>query len=211
MNNQDNKNRSLLSTLLEKSFELWVRNRCNSIEKLKVIIIGENNELFKGSIREITLNAKRINFMGLDFKSANIKSGSIKIKLNPLSTKKKIKIMEEFIINGEIVIGQSELTSLFNSSSWKWLKIIIEKELFSGEIITGIEIDKNIVSFILLNKENNIKTTIDTHIKSYKKSILISSQNKDYLLPMDQAISIKEIKFNTNNMSIEANAIIYPD
>lgn len=201
-------NRPLVN-VIESGLKIWVKSKCNHIEKLEIDINSSDISLLKGNISNIHLVANQINFQDLLINYIELEVGPIQIDIQSLF---KIKIRHSFPINGTLKISGDLLKSTLSSSRWKFLDCWISKKLLGMESLEKI----NIIDDLLEVHANNLRRDLTKKgifkIHASSGKIIISDQNsiKSEALPMEDSIKINKAFIKENLLIINGKAEINP-
>ena len=99
----------ILSKLLSKALQLWLRSQVSHVNTLELTIHGTNQQLLSGEIPQIDLLASQVLYQDLHLSKINLKGKNIKINLQQIFQGKPIKLLEPIPLNGSLTLTASDL------------------------------------------------------------------------------------------------------
>ena len=131
--------------LLASGLQRWIRSQCDSVEELNLSLQGSAFALFKGRLKGVTLQAKRVQFQQLPLARAELQSGELRASLRPGQPNQPVQFEEPFLISGEVVISGVELNQALASDRWRWLGDLLSERLMGLTPLRSLTIDNDIL------------------------------------------------------------------
>ena len=203
-----NSNDPLIS-LISRSLELWVKSKCQSIERINIEINSSIGELLKGNISEVRVSASRIKLQNIPINHAELTTDSIKFKLNPISTKKKFNLKRDFFIMGEVSFSEEDLNTLINSSNWQWLNDLISDKLLAAEKINELRLSPRKIEFLNNAKSIEGLKGNEFSLEADHGTVLIKNlggKKEEFLLPMDPLIEVTEAISSDKKLTLKGKS-----
>ncbi len=197
-----------LKKIIESLLKLWIKTRCKKIDRIEVVLKYLNNEIFRGKLPSIKVVAEKINLNDIYIDYAEIESAPINIEIN--LQKRYLNIKNDFTIEGNIRLDEECLRKILFHKSWKWIGVLLTKELIGVEKLQSISIEDDFIHIIGTDKTENCNKEIKLTVKanSGKLIILDTKSLKNLTLPMEDAIYIHEASVKSGMLLITANSII---
>ncbi len=190
--------------IISKSLEIWMRRQCKMIGELRLDINGTSLKLLKGQLSGVSLFAKDVIFQDLSFSLVNLKSGPIKLKLNQERKLSSIIDMQEFQIEGNVVIQSEGINSIFLSKRWRSMREWLAKALLGVNSFDKISIEDEMLILTTSSPYTEGSSIKRFKIKAKDGTILFISEERglETYLPMDESIQIQEAVLKGNKLQI---------
>ena len=99
----------ILSKLLSKALQLWLRSQVSHISTLELTIHGTNQQLLSGEIPQVDLAANQAVYQELYLSEINLSGKNIKINLRQILQGKPVKLLEPIPLTGALTLTNSDL------------------------------------------------------------------------------------------------------
>ena len=163
--------KGILTKLLEKGINIFIRKECKYIGETKINIIASSAQLIRGIIKNINITAKDINYKDLLFDELELEANEVKMTFN--IDNKQIDFNNNLTIQLKISLSDNSITTMLLSDNFSWIKNIISKEFLNQEKLEVIKIRND-----LMFKNQKLKL-------EYKKDYLSVTGNGEALLQND--------------------------
>ncbi len=198
-----------LNKLIRIGLIYWIRNQCQSIEK----IILEIEILLKGflnfQVKDLYFSAEDIVFNEIRIDKLNLKTDSIKLKLNTRERKDSIiSIKDEFQIKGELFFREDSINKILKSKSWEWLNVLLTKTFFEQGEFLKVKFKNNLLTLEAIDLFNQRPVNKDLILKAIDGKLVIkdSQSSAELILPMDESININNINLINGYLSVQIDA-----
>ncbi len=200
--------KGILAKLLEQCIRILLIKECKNINKLKIDIISNSNQIIKGEIKKIQIIAEDINYKDLLFDKVELESNDLKIKFNLIN--KAMYFKNNPIVKLKISLSQGPLRRVLLSSKWDWIGNLISKEILNQDTLEDIKIKNNQFLILSSKKHNAIGKEEPINIKAYRGGIYLENKNynKTIQIPIEDKIYIENAYIENNIISIIVNSSI---
>ncbi|WP_269615794.1 hypothetical protein [Prochlorococcus marinus] len=203
-----NKEKGILTKLLEKGIKFLFIKECKKIRNLKIDIISTSTQIFKGVIQKINISAEDINYKDLFFDELQIEADNLKINFK--LTSKELKFTNDPLIKFKISLTQSSLKKILLSKNWYWIGDKISKELLNQEKLIDIKIRNGNLLIKTSRDDINIIKEHHVNVTAEKGKVYLNNEvyNKTIEIPVEDKIYIKYIYLENNLINIFASSSI---
>lgn len=99
----------ILSKLLSKAVELWLRSQVSHVQTLQLTIHGTNQQLLSGEIPQVDLTATHAVYQELHLSEVVLTGKNIKINLRQILRGKPIQLREPISLTGQLKLTDPDL------------------------------------------------------------------------------------------------------
>lgn len=99
----------MLSKLLSKAVELWLRSQVSHVQTLQLTIHGTNQQLLSGEIPQVDLTATHAVYQELHLSEVALTGKNIKINLRQILRGKPIQLREPISLTGQLKLTAPDL------------------------------------------------------------------------------------------------------
>ena len=198
--------------IIQIALEVWIRNQCESVDKIKLEISGTALELLSGKISGVKLKSYKVNYKNIPLSKVELKSGPIKIEVDLSSRNQKINLQNIFKIEGNVSIDSKGLNAIINSKNWSWIGDSISEKLLGVDQLKNIKIVNEMLELHSLRKgvENPIIDMIEIEAFSGTLRFKHKDSLKTFLLKMDPSINIEAAKIKRGELQIDIVSKVNP-
>ena len=101
--------KEILSKLLSKAVQLWLRSQVSHLNTLELTIHGTNQQLLSGEIPQVDLRATQAVYQDLHLSEVYLRGRNIKINLQQIFQGKPIKLLEPIALTGVLTLTAPDL------------------------------------------------------------------------------------------------------
>ena len=105
----------IISTVLTKALELWLKSKAEQVEALQLQILGRNRQIITGHIPGVSLAASHAIYQGLHLSQIQIEGTSIRINLSEVLKGKPLCLLEPVPVEGKLVLLERDLQASLRS------------------------------------------------------------------------------------------------
>ena len=198
--------------LLASGLQRWIRSQCDSVEELNLSLQGSAFALFKGRLKGVTLQAKRVQFQQLPLVRAELQSGELKASLRPGQPNQPVQFEEPFLISGEVVISGVELNQALASERWRWLGDLLSERLMGLTPLGSLTIDNDILKLTadVITGNDPIRRSFRLNAEQGTIRVDHCDAEGSMLIPMDPAIRIQDARLKAGQLLLKGTASIQP-
>ena len=198
--------------LLASGLQRWIRSQCDSVEELNLSLQGSAFALFKGRLKGVTLQAKRVQFQQLPLARAELQSGELRALLRPGQPNQPVQFEEPFLISGEVVISGVELNQALASDRWRWLGDLLSERLMGLTPLRSLTIDDDILKLTADVITGNEPIRRSFRLNAEQGTIRVDHCDAEgsMLIPMDPAIRIQDARLKAGQLLLKGTASIQP-
>lgn len=110
-NEPPRKQSRLIARVLAPAVQLWLRSQLTQVEDLQVKIEAGDRQLLSGSIRQVTLSARKAVYQGLHLSQIHLIANAIRVNLGQMLRGKPFQLMEPIPVEGELLLQQEDLNA----------------------------------------------------------------------------------------------------
>tara|TARA_Y100001968_G_scaffold164862_1_gene150892 strand:+ start:42 stop:677 length:636 start_codon:yes stop_codon:yes gene_type:complete len=200
--------KGILTIVLEKSIEFFLRKECNYIGKVKINIVASSIQIIKGIIKTISIIAEEINYKGLLFDKVELVANDVKVIFNMKS--KRLNFKNNFIIEFKISLSEDSLKKVLLSNNWNWIGNLISNEMLGQKKLNDINIKDDQILINTSKNRKNIKEGKKFDLKAKDGKLFLEDKihNKSIKIPIEDKVCIKNVIIEDNLINISANSSI---
>ncbi len=203
---------SPLLKILAKGLNLWIRSKCNLVDSLSIDIQGSSLNLMRGSIDKLSIKAEGIDYQGIIFDTADIKSSKLKISLSFDNKTNLVKLDDTFEIDGKFSMSNNNINQVLMSERWHFISTLIARKLMDSDHLLSVSIESNLLKLKAFDPKQDLtmEDLFSVSVSSDTIKISNTKTNNYLLLPMDKLIKIKCAFIERNIFFIKGKALVMP-
>ena len=210
MNNSQVSKTGPILKVLASGLNLWIRSKCQSVGDLSLDIYGSGLDLLRGKLSSVCLKGSEISFNNVSIHNVSIKTKSLKASVDIKKLNQAVRLDQPFHIDGHIEMSESGVNDFLSSDKWG----SIATEISSIFVNNGLFLEaflKNKNLHFRLNDED-LGKIFEEHfeIRADYGTVVIYKNEKEFVLPMDDAIKIKKAFIENRKLCLEGEADIRP-
>ncbi|NEP58630.1 MAG: DUF2993 domain-containing protein [Symploca sp. SIO2G7] len=105
----------IISTVLTRALELWLKSQAEQVEALQLQIFGGKRQILSGYIPCVSLTASHAVYKGLYFSQIQLEGTSIGINLNQILKGKPLRLLEPVPVEGQLLLLEKDLQASLRS------------------------------------------------------------------------------------------------
>ncbi len=105
----------MLSKLLSKALQLWLRSQVSQVQTLELTVHGTNQQLLSGEIPQVDLTATHAVYQELHLSEVALTGKNIKINLRQILRGKPIQLREPISLTGQLKLTAPDLEASLTS------------------------------------------------------------------------------------------------
>ncbi len=198
--------KGVLSKLIEKGIEIFLKKECRMIKNININISSSNREIIKGEINEMKITAEEVNYKELIFNNIELQTSKLGFDFQIIN--KQLKSKDNFLLKMKITLTGESLNKMLNSQNWDWIGCLISQKLLNLSQFTDLQIENNIIKIKGSNKDKTNHKTELVKIKSKEGKIHLKNIDNMYsmTIPIEENIYINHINIIENKININAQS-----
>ncbi|NEP14005.1 MAG: DUF2993 domain-containing protein [Symploca sp. SIO2C1] len=105
----------IVSKVLIRALELWLKSQVEQVEALELEIFGGNRQILTGHIPSVSLAASHAIYQGLHLSQIQLQGGSIRINLSQVIKGKPLRLLEPVPVEGQLLLLERDLQASLRS------------------------------------------------------------------------------------------------
>ncbi|NER93738.1 MAG: DUF2993 domain-containing protein [Symploca sp. SIO1B1] len=105
----------IISTVLTRALELWLKSQTEQVEALQLQIFGGKRQVLTGYIPCVSLRASHAIYQGLHVSQIQLEGTSIRINLNQILKGKPLQLLEPVPVEGQLLLLERDLQASLRS------------------------------------------------------------------------------------------------
>ncbi|NET55755.1 MAG: DUF2993 domain-containing protein [Symploca sp. SIO2E6] len=109
------KQRRIISKVLTRALELWLKSQVEQVEELQLKIWGGDRQIITGNIPDVSLAASHAIYQGLHLSQIQLQATSIRINLSQILQGKPLRLLEPVPVEGKLLLRERDLQASLRS------------------------------------------------------------------------------------------------
>jgi len=204
--------KGVLTKIVEIGLEIWLRDQCESINKVKIELNSTTRQLLSGRLSSAKLLAEKVTFKGLPLDKVELTSSPILMRINLSDQNQKISFRDGFEVQGSISLLSRNVEEIIFSAQWEWIREWMANNLLETTRLESLVLKNNIVELRGQGTELERPKVESFTIEAKSGTLMFKNiyKEKSAMLPMDQAIHIDHAIIQDGNLYISVNAGVSP-
>jgi hypothetical protein len=97
--------RSVLTPILQ----LWLRSQVDSLQQLKVEMLGSDRQIWQGNIPQAKVSGKHLVYQGLHISQVNLTAANIQLNTPQLLKGESLRLLEAIAVNLDLTLDAPDL------------------------------------------------------------------------------------------------------
>jgi hypothetical protein len=114
-NEPPRKQSRVIASVLAPAVQLWLRSQLAQVEDLQLKIEAGDRQLLTGSIRQVTLSARKAVYQGLHLSQVHLIANTIRVNLGQMLRGKPFQLLEPIPVEGELLLQQEDVNASLQS------------------------------------------------------------------------------------------------
>ena len=202
------KEKSILTSLIEKALKIYINKECTEITNLDVNIYSSTIQIITGFIKKINIKAKKVNYKNILLDEIELEAKGVKI--NYKIRNKQIKFKDNIKIVFSISLSNKSLKQILFSDNWNWIGKKISEEILNLNKLKDITIINEQIKIECVDENNESRDTDKLYIKEKNGKIYLvnESLNKFLLIPIEDKIYISKVQIKNDLLVLNANSSV---
>ena len=198
--------------LLASGLQLWIRQRCQSIDSLDIDLRGSAFGLLRGRLEGVQLLARRAVYQHLPIEQVELASDSISVQMGNLLKGQPLVLEQPFAIAGQLSFSAAGLTALFSHPQWQGLADQLQEQVLGRLPLAEVTIATAAVVFVLQGNGASDRVELQLHPRAAEGTIELSSPAGEVLFrfPMDPNITIERVWIEAGMVQLTGRARVSP-
>ena len=137
--------KGVLTKIVEIGLEIWLRDQCESINKVKIELNSTTLQLLSGRLSSAKLLAEKVTFKGLPLDKVELTSSPILMRINLSDQNQKISFREGFQVQGSISLLSRNVEEIIFSAQWEWIREWMANNLLETTSLESLVIKTNVL------------------------------------------------------------------
>lgn len=129
--------------LLSRALEFWLRQQCETIERLEIQLDGSAQQLLRGRLAGVSLQARRVRYQGLELEEVRLSSNSIRVRMGTLLRRRSLELESTFEVRGSVCFSGEGLNRSLCGARWGGLGDSLAEDLLGLSPLAGLRIEED--------------------------------------------------------------------
>jgi hypothetical protein len=198
--------------LLAAGLQLWVRQQCEGVESLEVLLEGSALQLLRGRLEGVRVMARGVRYRKLQLELVELTSSGLQIQMGNLWRGRPLQLQQAFRISGLVSFTPEGLSRSLAQPEWRPLADQLAEELLGIAPLVKLAIRGDRLVFTAQAVGEARPVELETTLEASAGSVLISAAAGavSCLLPMDQAIQVDRATLEAGMVVLEGSASVTP-
>lgn len=198
--------------LLASGLQLWIRQRCQSIESLDIALQGSALGLLRGRLEGVQLLARRAVYQHLPIEQVELVSESISVQMGNLLKGQPLVLEQPFAIAGQLSFSAAGLTALFSHPQWQGLADQLQDQLLGRVPLAEVRISTDGLVFVLQGNGSADRVELQVQTRAADGTIELCSDAGERLFrfAMDPNITIERVWIEAGMVQLIGRARVSP-
>ena len=198
--------------LLSSALQLWVRQQCQSVESLDIVLQGSALGLLRGRLEGVQLLARRAVYQHLPIEQVQLDSSAISVHMGNLLKGQPLQLEQPFSVEGQLSFSAEGLAALFADAHWQWLADDLREQMFGALALLALRIESDQLLFVLRGSNAAEQLELRLQVRAACGTIELFSPIGETLmrLPMDPGITIERAWIAAGMLQISGKARVSP-
>lgn len=190
--------------LLSRALEFWLRQQCEAIERLEIRLDGSAQQLLRGRLTGVSLQARRVCYQGLEMEEVRLSSNTIRVRMGTLLRRRSLELESAFEVRGSVCFSSEGLNRSLCGPRWSSLGDGLADELLGLVPLAGLRIEED--RLILQGRGAGEQDLVEraTRLEPAEGFLLLSCLEGDQSaeLPIDPAICIESTNLGGGRLEL---------
>ena len=198
--------------VLASGLQLWIRQRCQSIDSLDIELQGSALGLLRGRLQGVQLLARRAVYQHLPIEQVQLSSDSISVQMGNLLKGQPLTLENAFAISGQLSFSAAGLTTLFSHPQWQGLADQLQDQVLGRLPLAEVCIATTALVFVLQGNARSDRVELELHPRAADGTIELCSPAGELLFrfPMDPNITIERVWIEAGMVQLIGRARVSP-
>jgi hypothetical protein len=196
--------------LLSRALEFWLRQQCETIERLEIRLGGSAQQLLRGRLAGVSLQARRVRYQGLELEEVRLSSDTIRVRMGTLLRRRSLELENAFEVRGSVCFSGEGLNRSLCGPRWSDLGDSLAEELLGLSPLAGLRIEED--RLILQARGAGEQELVEraTRLAPVQGALLLSCLEGEQSaeLPIDPAISIERTSLGGGRLELAGVALV---
>ncbi|MEB3331682.1 MAG: DUF2993 domain-containing protein [Synechococcaceae cyanobacterium] len=198
--------------LLSRGLELWVRQQCQSVERLEIQLEGSIGQLLRGRLEGVRLTARRVSFQQLELERVELRSGPIQVRMGRLWRSRNVELEAGFKLCGCVAFSGEGLNRSFAGPAWSPLADQLAETIVGFGPLAGLTIEEDHLLLQALPAGGGDPVQGRASLAINTEGLLLRRLDgaSSLQLPMDPAICIETVELGGGVLQLSGHAQVTP-
>jgi hypothetical protein len=198
--------------LLASGLQLWIRQRCQSIDSLDIELQGSALGLLRGRLEGVQLLARRAVYQHLPIEQVELVSDSISVQMGNLLKGQPLVLEQPFAIAGQLSFSAAGLMTLFSHPHWHGLAEQLQDQLLGRVPLADVQIGNDGLVFVLQGNGAADRVELPLQTRAADGTIELCSPAGEGLFrfAMDPNITIERVWVQAGMVQLTGRARVSP-
>ena len=194
----------MILIFIKLGIKILLKTYCQKIQIKRLELILKNN-IFKGKVKNIIIEAEKIIFNGFYINYAKLEGFNLNIDLNIERGFFKVKDFDAYTT---LKISEENLKEIINNENQIHINNPIREFTSQKNMIERISFNKQSIFFYFLKDKKLYKLHYGLDFINNNLILKNINSNKNLLIPFDKNIIFKSINFNNDYLEIKLRSIV---
>ena len=197
----------MIINLIKLGIKILLKTYCEKI-KIKRLEIAIKNNIFKGEVEKIIIEAEKIIYRGIHLNYAKINGFDLNIDFNKEIRFLKVK---DFYANTILHLNKENLRNIINNKDLTEMNNKVREFTVQNNNIEEIFFRDQLILFNFLKDKNKYQKCFNLNINNNNLILKDINSKKELLIKFDTNIIFNNLKFYKNFVKVELNSKVKID
>ena len=197
----------MILNLIKLGIKILLKTYCEKI-KIKRLEISIKNNIFKGEVEKIIIEAEKIIYRGIHLNYAKINGSDLNIDFNKEIRFLKVK---DFYANTILHVNKENLINIINNKDLSEMNNKIREFTVQNNNIEEIFFRDQLILFNFLKDKNKYQKCFNLKINNNNLRLKDINSKKELLIKFDTNIIFNNLRFYKNFVKVELTSKVKID
>jgi hypothetical protein len=207
---EDGRSGGPLLSLVARGLELWLRQRCQTVQELEIHLEGSMGALLRGHLQGVRLEARQVVFQNLSLERVELRSDAIQVRVSGLLRGQSLRLEHPFRVRGSVLFTGDGLSRSLETPEWRELGDLLSEQLLGVTPLESVKLrgDSLIVRATTLQGVAEVETRM---VLTPEGLQVHPVDGRPALpLPMDPAITLERAEVREGRLELSGKALVKP-
>ena len=198
--------------LLSSGLQLWIRQRCQSVDSLDIELRGSALGLLRGKLEGVQLLARRAVYQHLPIEQVQLTSEAISVHMGNLLKGQPVQLEQAFAITGQLSFSADGVMALLSHPQWQGLADQLQEQLLGRLPLRQLRMTSEHLVFVLQGGAAADAVELAVSPRADGGTIVLASPSGKELFrfPMDPGIVIERVWLEAGMVQLCGRARVSP-
>lgn len=198
--------------LLARGLELWLRQQCESIERLEIRLVGSAARLVGGQLDGVVLEARRVVYRNLRIDRVELRSDPIQVRMGALLRGQSLRLDHPFLVRGLVRFNAEDLGRSLATPAWRGLGDGLAEDLLGVTPLAALRFEADRLVLVANGAATSRPLEVAAEVVAADGTVVLRSLTggAEARLPMDRGIRIERADLAAGLLELAGEARVSP-